>query len=143
MTALTADKNMPERLGNNRVGDILANVRIFAGALLMRDADGLLKPGATETGAVGAGRADAAVDNTGGADGDVSVPYHAGVFRYANSGGADTVDLSHIGEVCFIVDDQTVAATDDSSARSPAGIVDGIEGGFVWVRFDEALTRAS
>lgn len=35
------------------------------------------------------------------------------------------------------------AKTDATATRSRAGIVDGVEGTGVWVRFDEALTRAA
>lgn len=40
------------------------------------------------------------------------------------------------------MDDQTVAKTDNSAARSPAGVVEDVEDAGVWVRMDEALTRA-
>jgi hypothetical protein len=48
-----------------------------------------------------------------------------------------------IGKACFILDDQTVAKTDGGATRSRAGIVEGIEGSGVWVRFDEAVTRGA
>lgn len=143
MAALTSDRNTITRRGDARETPVAANVRIYAGALLMRDADGNLKPGATETGAVGVGRVEEAVNNTGGAAGAERVKWRVGAFLYANSAGADEIDATHIGTACYIVDDQTVAATDGTGTRSKAGIVEDIEGGSVWVRFDEALTRAS
>lgn len=48
-----------------------------------------------------------------------------------------------IGKLCYIVDDQTVAATHATNSRSPAGIVEGIDNGGVWVRLDEAVTRGA
>jgi len=40
-----------------------------------------------------------------------------------------------------VVDDQTVAKTDGTATRSPAGFVDMVDDLGVWVRFDEAMTR--
>jgi len=66
MTALTQDRNTPMAMGDLREGAVAASVKIFAGALLMRNAAGFLTPGATATGAIGAGRAEAQFDNVGG-----------------------------------------------------------------------------
>lgn len=143
MAALSADRNTARLEGDIRQGDAAASVTIYAGALLMRDASGNLTPGATATGAVGVGRAEAQVDNSSGAAGDLTVDYRPGVYRYANSSGADLITKADIGAKCFIVDDQTVARTDATATRSPAGIVDGVDANGVWVRLDEALTNAS
>ena len=66
----------------------------------------------------------------------------SGVFRYANSAAGDLIATADIGTVCYIVDDQTVAKTSATATRSPAGIVEDVDANGVWVRFDEALTRA-
>ena len=42
-----------------------------------------------------------------------------------------------------MVDDQTVAKTNGGNTRSPAGIIDSVDADGVWIRFDEALTKAS
>ncbi|MCK0150426.1 autotransporter adhesin family protein [Marivita sp. S6314] len=140
MTALTKDRNTPERMGWYRSGTVAANVNIHNGSLLMRDANGDIKPGASETGSVGLGRAESSANNTGGQAGDLTVNYRPGIFAFDNSAGADLIGTSHVGKLCYIVDDQTVAATDDTGARSPAGFVDEVDGSQVWVRFDEAIT---
>lgn len=142
MVALTSDRNTPERVGDLRAGLMAANVRIFAGALIMRTAEGHLAPGATATGAVDAGRADIAADNTDGAAGAVTVDWRKGIFRVNNSAGDDLISLADIGTLCFIVDDNTVARTDGSGTRSPAGVVEDVDAIGVWVRLDEALMRA-
>ena len=107
----------------------------------MRDASGNLRPGAVPTGCIGVGRAEEAVDNTGGAAGDLTVKWRAGVFLMANASG-DLVAAGDEDAACFIADDQTVAATDGSGTRSKAGAVDEVTGEGVWVRFDAALARA-
>ena len=140
MAPLTKGRSTPERIGHYRVGPVAAGATIHEGALLMRDANGNIKPGAAETGSIGLGRAEGPVDNSSGQDGDQTAKYRPGTFSFDNSAGADLIDASHVGNACYIVDDQTVAATDDSGARSPAGFVEEIDGNQVWVRFDEALT---
>lgn len=143
MTALAADRLTPFRMNDFRSGPVAANVKIFAGALVMRNAAGYLTKGATATGAVGCGRAEAVADNTGGAAGEASVTFRSGTFCFDNSGGADAITFAEVGKLCYIVDDQTVAKTDGTGTRSRAGFVDGVEGRGVWVRMDEALTRSA
>lgn len=143
MTALTADRNTPAWAGgSHRSGDVAASTTIHAGALLMRDASGNIVEGQTATGLTGVGRALERVDNSAGSAGDTVVAYDEGVFRYANSAGADEITKADIGNLAYAVDDQTVAKTDDTAARSKAGIVASVDGQGVWVRFDEALTKA-
>lgn len=141
MAALTKDRMTPQAIGDFHNGPVAASAILFAGALLMRNAAGYLLAGATATGSVGVGRVEAPVSNAGGSNGDVNVDYRPGVFRFANSAAADLITIAEIGDVAYIVDDQTVAKTDGSAARSPAGIIDNVDDQGVWVRFDEALTK--
>jgi hypothetical protein len=147
MVALTTDRNTTARLGDTRVDPVAAAVKVWAGSIVMRNAAGLLTKGATATGGVGVGRAEATVDNLADAAEAQSLEYRMGVFRFANSAAADQIVQADVGKPCFIVDDQTVAKTDGAGtppgAGSRAGIVDGIEGAAVWVRFDEAVTRGA
>lgn len=140
MTALTSGRNTHMRLGDHRVEPMAASVKVFVGAMVMRNAAGHVTKGATATGCIGVGRADDTFDNSGGAAGDLRCEYRTGIFGFANL-SADLVTQADVGKLCFIVDDQTVAKTNGSNTRSPAGYVDGIEGGTVWVRLDEAVTR--
>ncbi|TMV09824.1 hypothetical protein FGK63_01775 [Ruegeria sediminis] len=143
MTALTADRNTPRREGELRSGAVAASTKIFAGALVMRNATGYLVKGQTATGLVGVGRAEEQVDNSAGANGALTVTVRPGVFRFANSAAGDLITIADIGAKCFAVDDQTVAKTDGTSTRSPAGIIEDVDAQGVWVRLDEALTNAA
>lgn len=143
MTALTSDRNTPRMEGDLRVGAVAAATLIFAGAIVMRDAAGNLTKGQTATGLVGVGRAEERVDNSTGAAGDEDLPYRPGCYRVVNSAGADEITTADCGNKCFAVDDQTVAKTDGTGTRSPAGIIDDVDAHGVWVRFDEALTKAA
>lgn len=140
MVALAADRNTPEATGVERLGLLGATQSIFMGSILMRNASGHLIKGAVATGSFGVGRAeDRGTSTTAGV---TSLRYRPGVHRFANSAAGDLIVVADIGAACYIVDDQTVAKTNGTSTRSPAGIIDNVDATGVWVRFDEALTRA-
>jgi hypothetical protein len=140
MTALTENRSTLQRAAGDLSGLLGAAQAIFAGAILMRNAAGQLVKGATAVGSVGVGRAEA--PGTSVTAGVTAQPYREGVFRYANSAAGDLIAIADIGSACYIVDDQTVAKTNGTNTRSPAGIVADVDALGVWVRFDEALTRA-
>ncbi len=134
--ALSTDRNTPMRDGRICSLPVAASAKIYAGALVARDANGDATPGATATGLLGIGRAEARADNSAGSAGDISVEVRTGVFRFDNSAGADQVTRADIGADCYIVDDATVAKTDGTGTRSVAGRVFDVDADGVWVRFD-------
>ncbi|SNS38028.1 hypothetical protein SAMN06265365_15811, partial [Tistlia consotensis] len=109
MAQLTADRNTPERDLKDRVFPVGAGKKVYAGGLVVLNA-GSAEAGTTALALVCVGRAEEQVDNTGGAAGDLTVRVRRGTFRFANA-AADPVDLADVNTDCFIVDDQTVAAT--------------------------------
>lgn len=130
---LTGDRDTKKRDGK-RVGDpVAADTTIFAGALYALNATGNAVPAGT----VGAGPARAVAvkraDNTDGDAGDIRVDGERGVFAFANSEGADEIERDHIGQVAWIVDDETVALTDDDAARQAAGLIVDVDEYGVWV----------
>ncbi len=143
MAALIKGRLTPRRDGDFFEAAVAASAAIFTGAILMRNASGFLVEGQTATDLVGVGVSETTIDNSEGADGDALVRGRTGTFRFENSTAADEITIADIGRVAFAVDDQTVAKTDGGATRSPAGIIDDVDAGGVWVRFDEALTNAS
>lgn len=136
---LTADHNAPRAEGDLRSGVLAASQTVFKGALLMRNTTtGHIRRGAVATGCIGIGRAEERVSSTGA--GATPVTFRPGTFRYRNSTSADAITVADIGKVCFVIDDDRVAKTDGSGARSPAGVVEAVDGAGVWVRLDEAVT---
>lgn len=129
MTALTSDRNTPHREGFLFHLPVGAAVTIYAGAIVMKNATGYAVPGATATGQVCAGRAEDAVDNAAGSDGDLSVKVRSGVYLYDNAGD---IDISHVGDTAYIVDDQTVSL--DATGKSAAGKIVDVDAAGVWVR---------
>lgn len=132
MTALTQDRNTPERAGAGYGFPAAAGAKVFAGALVVLSA-GNAAPGSTALNLVAVGRANARVDNTGGAAGDEWVKVSRGIFRFENSAAGDEITRADVGAECFIVDDQTVAKTSGANTRSVAGVVRDVDAQGVWV----------
>lgn len=130
MTALTEDRNTPERDGKTFRHPVAAATTIYGGALVMLDASGNAVPGQTATGLTPGGRAEEKVDNSGGAAGDATVTVRRGTFRFANDG---SIDRSHIGGSAYAVDDHTVAATDGTGTRSACGTIRDVDDQGVWI----------
>ncbi|PZO81610.1 MAG: hypothetical protein DI629_03475 [Mesorhizobium amorphae] len=134
MVALAKARNTPSRLNAVSEVPVKAGARIFQGALVAIGADGFAVPMSTATTLKGIGRAEAAADNTAGANGAISVRVDRGVFRWANSASADLITRADITNPCYGVDDQTVAKTTGSNTRSIAGTIYDVDDQGVWVR---------
>ncbi|MBL45131.1 MAG: hypothetical protein CMN71_10575 [Sphingomonadaceae bacterium] len=131
--ALSADRNTPRKEGDIRNFPLAADTKIYAGALTAIDAAGNAVPGSVATTLTAVGRAEAQVDNTGGAAGDLRIDVHKGTFRWANSAGADEISPEDIGKTAYIVDDETVALTDGTGTRSAAGEIYDVDAQGVWI----------
>ena len=136
MTALTKDRNTPHREGDIQNRPVAAATAIQAGSLVALDAAGNAVPGAVATTLTAQGRAEENVDNSAGAAGDLTVNIREGVFRWENSAAADLIAADDVGELCYIVDDQTVALTNGTSTRSVAGRIVDVDAQGVWVLTD-------
>lgn len=134
MTALTADRDTQRRAGTDAAYPMKGGVRIFVGAIAAIDtATGFATKGATATTLKVVGIAQEQVDNSAGADGALTVPVRRGVWRLANSAGADQITLKDVGGNAYMVDDQTVAKTDGGATRSVAGVIRDVDTVGVWI----------
>lgn len=132
--SLAKDRNTPMKAGELIVVPMAAGAKIYAGALVAANATGYAAPGSTATTLTYLGRAEEQVDNTGGADGDLTVPVRRRkAFKFKNEGG-DPVTQAELGKSCYIVDDETVAKTDGGATRSAAGTVIAVDSDGVWVQ---------
>lgn len=134
MAALTKGRRTDEREGKTVRHPLAAGAKVFTGGIAALNAGGYLAAGSTAVGLTAAGVAEADADNTAGADGDVACDVRRGTFRFDND-GTDAIERSHIGGVAYIVDDQTVAATDGAGTRSAAGKIIDVDDLGVWVEF--------
>lgn len=133
MPASTTDRNTPHKDALLIAVPMAAGAVIHGGTIVCADATGFATPGATATTLTYIGMADEAVDNTDGADGDTTVNVRRGrAFKWANH-GADPVTQASLMQDCYIVDNQTVAATDGGATRSKAGKVVAVDADGVWV----------
>src|SRR5579884_2536943 len=165
MAALSANRNTEEMggPGPRAVYPLADNVIVYLGSIVVLDASGNAKPGVTGTGLKCVGVATQAyagpvgtpqsgpatpgnaADNTGAghAAGKVAVECRRGIFKFDNY-GSDQVVAGDIGNVCFIVDDHTVAHSDGTGTRSVAGRVHQIDAdGGIWVDFNHQSALAT
>lgn len=132
---LNARQNVHKRVGRTPSHPVAAATKIFGGALAVLE-NGFATRGRTATGLVAIGMAIMTADNSSGADGDINVTVERDDwFRLGNDVG-DPVTRSSIGQPCYIVDDETVAATDGTNTRSKAGTVRDVDDVGVWISFD-------
>jgi hypothetical protein len=131
--ALSDVRMTPSRDGNKYCFDVAASVTCYQGGLAVLDSSGNVKPGVTGTGLQYVGRFVSTVDNSSGSAGDVTAEIERGVYRWGNSSSTDEITAAEIGDVCYIVDDETVAKT-IGSTRSPAGVVVDVDAIGVWVQ---------
>jgi len=135
LSALTADRNTKRREAHKRVFPVAAGAVIFAGAMVGINAAGFAVPVTSVATLKGAGRAERRADNTGGANGAISVEVSTGTFAFANSASADLLTQADCGNDVYGVDDQTVAKTSGSATRSVVGKVYDVDAAGVWVKF--------
>lgn len=131
--SLIADRNTPF-MDTECLGVLVAGgVKIFAGALVCANATGYATPGATATTLTYLGRAEQYVDNTAGIDGAQTVIVRRQkAFKWINC-ATDLLTQASLGQVVYVVDDQTVAKTNGGATRSPGGKLVGIDTDGVWV----------
>lgn len=133
MSALAGARLTNTRKRTQLVFPVKAAVICYAGGLAVIDANGYVKPGVAATGLRGVGVFHNTYDNSLGADGAATAKVDLDVAQFANSAGGDAIAQAHIGRQCYVVDDQTVALTDNAGTRSVAGEIADVDAGGVWV----------
>jgi hypothetical protein len=106
---------------------------IPAGALVCRNSSGYAVNASTSATLKTLGVCEKNTVNSG-SNGAKNVRVCRGVFPFKNSASGDLITIADVGNDCYIVDNETVAKTDDTGARSVAGKVEFIRDGLVWVR---------
>lgn len=131
----TQDRNAAFRDGEQYEYPVAAGALLYAGALaVFAGTATAVQPGGVATNLRVAGVCEERANNVGGAAGAIRAKVKRGVFRLRNSSAGDAITLAHVGSNCFIVDDETVAATNGSSTRSVAGVVRDVDAQGVWVQ---------
>lgn len=128
--ALIKGRNTPYRIADKISIPVTAGKKIFEGSIVVVNAAGYAEPAIKSAGLTSAGRAETYVDNTDGADGDVTVIVKRGCFLFDNSGTA-AVTQAHVLQDCYIEDDETVSSA--ALETSKAGKVLAVDSEGVWV----------
>ena len=109
MAALTKDRATPYRDGIELDFPVAANTKIYAGSLVCANSTGYAVPAADTAGLKFAGVALEQADNTGGANGALTVRLRrSGAFQF----DAASITQAMVGTAMYIVDDHTM---DDAS----------------------------
>jgi hypothetical protein len=135
MAATTVDRATQRRDGVQFSFPVAASTKIPAGVMVAINASNLAVNGATSNALKCVGVSEALADNSAGGASAINVKVRRGLHQFANSASGDLIALADVGSVCYMVDNQTVAKTSNSSARSVAGTVRDVDADGVWVEF--------
>lgn len=139
---LAAARNTPARLGSVRSVGLATAAVIYMGALVCVNATGYAVRGDAVATLRGLGRAKQTVDNSAGQDGDLSIEVETGVFLFGNSAAADEITTADLDNLCYVVDDETVAKTNGGGTRGVAGYIIDVDERGVWVGFGAGAQNA-
>ncbi len=130
MTAAVEGRNTKRRNADRVAGLVNSGVTVYAGTLATRlTANGNL----VSAGTASAGDAVGVFEDTVTGDGVATAEYSRGCYQFANSSAGDLITAADIGGTAYIVDNQTVAKTDNSAARKKAGKIIDVDAVGVWV----------
>lgn len=142
MTALTVPRLVPVKgEGCGVIRSIpMAVTKILNGAIVMVNSSGYATKAAAASGnnaLVVAGIAEETVDNTGGSAGDLDIRVRAcddcEAYGFNNDGSA-TIDITHVGGIAYVIDDNTVGNAQSSTNRPLAGYIHSVDDdGLVYV----------
>lgn len=130
MTALTKPRATLSRAGDQLHDPLKANTTIYAGALVVLDATGYAVSASTATGLKVRGVAQETVVNSG-SNGARGIRVDKGTFLFNQD---NSIKRTHIEGTAYIVDDNTVSATNGTNTRSAAGKIIDIDDSGVWVQ---------
>ena len=128
--ATTEGRNTKRRNADKVSGLVNTAATLYAGTMVTRlTASGNLVPAGTASAGVAVGVAEDTV--TG--DGVKTCEYSRGCYQFKNSASGDLIAAGDIGNTCYVVDNETVAKTDNSAARKAAGKIVDVDANGVWV----------
>lgn len=141
MAALTADNLTRVHASGGtryRTGALKANAIIYYGALIAKDANGLIVAASDAAAIKVCGVAQASADNTGGADAAKTVVYVTGLDVELDNAGGAIVQASDKG-FCYVADDHSVTTAAVAVNDVIVGIVASFTAAKVWVYVDEVI----
>lgn len=136
MAATAADRLTQTRSGEILSLPVAAATKIPAGVMVQNDATGWAVNGSATIANRTMGVSVAQADNSAGANGDIKVDVRRRIVAiFGNSAAGDLIAAADIGNNCYVVDNQTVAKTDNAGARPVAGKIVDVDSRGVHVEF--------
>jgi hypothetical protein len=121
---------IPEVMPSFLDAEMKANAKLWVGGMAAVDSSGYFVDPTATTALFLAGIVQPKAgypqvyDNTGGANGAIVARVQEGVFSFLSGGGGDALTIANRYQPVFVMDDQTVGATDGGATpRSLAGIL--------------------
>lgn len=140
MAALTSPRNTRERGRFYQSEEQFAKTTLvfYHGQMVAVDATGYLVPAITSATLKRPARCNLSperkVDTTGLASGVKKLKIEFGEFSWNNGTAGDAIAQADVGNLCYIVDDNTVAKVDGTGTRSVAGKIMEVDAnGQIWV----------
>lgn len=99
---------------------VAASAKLYAGGLVAINSSGYAVAASADNTLKIVGVADKLADNTGGANGDISVTVNVGAFFFD---AGDTIAKKDVQSVVFASDDHTINLGDGAGLRPAAGVV--------------------
>lgn len=135
MTATTQGRATLRRDGRQISVPVAATTKIPVGVMVAINTSGLAVNAAATSTLVTIGVAEEDADNSAGADSAILAKVRRSIYKFGNSPSADQITLANINSNCYVVDNQTVAKTNNSGARPVAGVIRDVDTDGVWVEF--------
>jgi len=136
MAAATTDRITQEKNLGLKSFQIKAATKILQGIMVMLDSTGFLIQAANAASGKVVGVADKTVDNTAGADGDLSVTVRSrGVYRF----GATSITAAMVGTMMYVVDNQTFDDTLGTQGVKAGRLVERISSTEGWIAIDSEM----
>lgn len=130
---LTKDKQVQSRIPAIFAHPIAADTEIFKGSLTVINAAGAASSATKAPDLKAVGIARKGVSNKGGAEGEKLIEVRRDESPRMKNDAVSPVTREHIGEPCYIIDDETV--TSDETGSSIAGTVANVDDDGVWITF--------
>lgn len=130
MTATALDRFTVLSEGKVLEPDVMAATKIPGGVMVQVNATGFAVNASATIANRMLGISERLVDNSGGASGDLKARVQAGLAGwYGNSAAGDLITIADVKNDCYVVDNQTVAKTDNGGARPKAGKILAVDAG--------------
>lgn len=132
MSATTTDRSLLRKIVRTLSVAVAAATKIPLGVLVARNASGYAVNASDAAGLRVLGYSLGMADNTDGSAGDIHVEVEVGSAILVENDGTNPVTSAHVGERCYVVDNQTVASVPGTYAVV-AGIVESVTSAGVFV----------